>query len=143
VGSTITGKEAARKVPVFHPRAAELCNLFDDSLLRWCRKTLSGDPQALAEACQAIQDVPHDWLVKAAVTRCGKTIGSPRSVPAICKEIHHNWSRGKALPEAHRIVSAAEIDAIVAKERAELAAQRRQYALDTRERMRRERERNR
>lgn len=105
-----TGGQSSRKTrasqstgtsPVQHPRAAELSSLFDPFLLRFCGKSLSGDSVALLAACEAIGDVDHDFLVKVVVERAARPINSPRAAVAICKEIAHNWQKGKNLsPES-------------------------------------------
>lgn len=87
------GENAAVK----HPRAEELSSLFDPLIHRWCGKTLSGDSQALLQACIAIGDTPHDVLVKAGVGRGSRTL-TPLHVVAVCREIEHNWRKGGELP---------------------------------------------
>ena len=82
---------------VRHPRAEELSSLFDPLIHRWCGKTLSGDPQALLQACIAIGETPHDVLVKAGVERGSRTL-TPLHVMAVCREIEHNWRKGGELP---------------------------------------------
>lgn len=92
------GTQSNGKSPVQHPRATELSSLFDPFLLKSCGKSLSGDSVALLAACEAIQDVDHDFLVKVVVDRAARPISSPRAAVAICKEIAHNWKRAKDLP---------------------------------------------
>lgn len=87
-----TKDEVAR---VNHPRAEELSSLFDPLIHRWCGKTLSGDPQALLQACNAIGATPHDVLVKAGVERARKQL-TPLHTVSLCREIAHNWEKGKA-----------------------------------------------
>ena len=76
---------------VNHPRAKELCSLFDDLLMHSCRKTLSGDPVALLACCEAVGTVPHDELVHAVMVRSRRKISTPLSCAAILREIRHNW----------------------------------------------------
>ena len=96
-----TGKgETKAKEPANYPRAGELSSLFDPFLLRSCKKTLSGDRQALYAACQAIADTPHAFLVEAVQERAARSISSPRVVAVICKEITHNWRQSKDMPAA-------------------------------------------
>lgn len=102
---TVRGKQTkgerrseSENVSQLHPRAAELCSLFDPLILKWCGKTLSGDSQALLKACSAIGDTPGDVLVSELMKeRAGREI-KPLHVAAICKEIEHNWRAGGTLP---------------------------------------------
>ncbi len=91
--SSEKGARNQSSAPPVHPRAEELSNLFDVPLLKSCRKSLSGDPVALLAACQAIQDVDHDFLVKCVVERAARPISSPSVAKAICKEIAENWKK--------------------------------------------------
>jgi hypothetical protein len=111
-----------------HPRASELCELFDPLILRWCGKTLSGDRQALLKACNAIGDTPHDVLVHDVVERSERTL-KPAHAESICKEIEHNWQRSKTLPPQKKLPTREEIDAIIAREQKELAEARRKRRL--------------
>jgi hypothetical protein len=111
------GRQSNGTSPVQHPRAAELCSLFDSFLLKSCGKSLSGDSVALLAACEAIQDVDHDFLVKVVVERASRPISSPRAAVAICKEVAHNWKKAKGLPPERKLPTREEIDAIVAQER--------------------------
>jgi hypothetical protein len=118
---------------VSHPRADELSSLFDPFLLKSCGKSLSGDPAMLLAACEAIQAVPHDYLVKCVVDRASRPISGGKAVVAICKEIAGNWGKVKDLPPGKRSLTDDDLKAMVAKDREiriakerELAAQRRQ-----------------
>ena len=83
----------SENVSQLHPRAAELCKLFDPLILKWCGKSLSGDCQALLKACSAIGDTPGEVLVSELMKeRAGREI-KPLHVVSICKEIAHNWKR--------------------------------------------------
>jgi hypothetical protein len=99
--SQTDGKEAngnrrsKGEVALKHPRADELSSLFDPLIHRWSGRTLSGDHQALLQACIAIGETPHDVLVKAGVERGRKTL-TPLHCISLCKEISHNWQKGKA-----------------------------------------------
>ena len=111
---------------VNHPRAEELSSLFDPLIHRWCGKTLSGDPQALLQACNAIGETPHDVLVKAGVERGSRTL-TPLHVLALCKEIEHNWRRGGELPVS-KDMTREEMDAMVARDRAARLAKQREIS---------------
>lgn len=113
-----TESETAR---VCHPRADELAELFDPLIFRWCKKTLSGDPLAHRKACVAIGDTPHDELVRAAVERGGRTL-TPLHVPAVCKEIAHNWQKGKGLPQQKKLPTSEEIQEMIRRDKEALAA---------------------
>ena len=103
-----------------------MAKLFDPLILPYCRKTLSGDPQALLQSCEAIGDTPHDYLVQAAVERGARPINRPKSVVAICKEIEHNWRAGTSieLPVPRKLPTMEEINAIIEQEDRELKAKR-------------------
>lgn len=120
-----TESETAR---VCHPRADELSSLFDPFLLKSCGKSLSGDLLMLQQACEAIQEVPHDYLVKCVVDRAARPISGPRAAMLICKEISHNWKRAKDLPPAQRDLTAEDIAAMVDRDRKALAEKRRKLA---------------
>jgi hypothetical protein len=86
-------------------RGEELAKLFDPLLLKSCGRTLSGDTKYFVLACEAIGQVPHDELVKAAIERANRPL-KPHQIPAICKQISHDWQemqkieREKAQAEA-------------------------------------------
>ncbi len=120
--------EGENVTKLLHPRASELCELFDPLILRWCGKTLSGDKSALLRACKAIGDTPHDVLVHDVVERSERTI-KPAHAESICKEIEHNWRRSKTLPPQKKLPTREEIDAIIAREQKELAEARRKRRL--------------
>ena len=96
---------------VDHPRAAELINLFDPILSAGHVALISGDLSSLSSACSAIQDCDHNYLVKFAVQRAARKIGSPRSVVAICSEALASWKSSKVLDRAGvKLPTRAEID---------------------------------
>ena len=116
-------RNEGENVSQLHPRAAELCKLFDPLILKWCGKTLSGDSQALLKACSAIGDTPGDVLVSELMKeRAGREI-KPLHVAAICKEIEHNWKAGKGLPRK-KDLTREDIDAMIAAERKALREKR-------------------
>jgi hypothetical protein len=87
----------------------------------------------LLAACEAIQAVPHDYLVKCVVDRASRPISGGKAVVAICKEIAGNWGKVKDLPHDKPSLTDDDLKAMVAKDREarlakerELAAQRRQ-----------------
>jgi hypothetical protein len=105
---------------VDHPRAAELIKIFDPLLAAGHVALLSSDLSSLSSACSAIQDCDHNYLVKFAMQRAARKIGSPRSVVAICTEALQSCQASLTAP-AHSDVSeetAAMIRDIAAKERA-------------------------
>jgi hypothetical protein len=108
----------------YHPRSKELADLFDPFLLKSCGKSLSGDHTALLAACEAIQDTDHDFVVKCVVDRAARPISGPRAAVAICLEIAHNWHRRKNMPPEDRLPTREEINAMIEKERADLAAKK-------------------
>ena len=133
--SSQKGRGAQSKIgtsPVQHPRAGELSELLDPFLLRFCQKSLSGDPTCLQSACEAIEDVPHDWLVKAVVERAARPINSPRTAVLILREITHNWRKTKDLPSGKRDLTAQEIKAMVDEDKRILAEKRKAIAEETR-----------
>ena len=78
----------SENVSQLHPRAAELCKLFDPLILKWCGKSLSGDSQALLKACSAIGDTPGEVLVSELMKeRAGREI----------KPLHVVWPSAKRL----------------------------------------------
>jgi hypothetical protein len=106
-----------------HPRADELEKLFDPLVMRWCGKAVSNHPATVDLACNAIAEVPHDYLVKLAVDRASREIKSPKHVVMICRDIKRDWEKWKGLPADQRKVprkvpTREEIDALIAKERA-------------------------
>jgi len=86
-----------------HPRSEELSALFDPLLLRSCHKSLSADRVALSEACEAVGQCDHDWLVKFVIDRFERPVKSPRHAKLICREARENWEKVKDLPAAQRI----------------------------------------
>jgi len=133
--SSQKGRGAQSKIgtsPVQHPRAGELSELLDPFLLRSCQKSLSGDLACLQSACDAIEDVPHDWLVKAVVERAARPINSPRTAVLILREITHNWRKTKDLPPGKRDLTAQEIKAMVDEDKRILAEKRKAIAEETR-----------
>ena len=111
---------------VDHPRAAELIKIFDPLLAAGHVALLSSDLSSLSSACSAIQDCDHNYLVKFAVQRAARKIGSPRSVVAICTEAAASERASKVLDGAGlQVASKAEIDALIAKERAERLGKKR------------------
>lgn len=84
--------------PVEHPRAVELCELFDPLLLHSCHKSLSADPVALAEACKAVGSTDHDFLVKWVIERFERPVKAPKHCKAILLECRVNWEKVKDLP---------------------------------------------
>lgn len=110
-----------------HPRAQELSSLFDPLIHRWCGKTLSGDPQALLQACNAIGDTPSEVLVHDAVQRAARTL-TPLHTISLCKEIAHNWQKSKGMPVQKKLPTREEIDAMIEREKVELDAKRKRRA---------------
>ena len=106
---------------VEHPRAPELCALFDPLLLKSCHKSLSEDPAMLLAACEAIGKADHDFLVKAVIDRSARELKLSH-VKALCKEIAANWERVKHLPPAKRLPSREEIDEMIRQDKEKLAA---------------------
>jgi len=91
------GRRTTTQVEVQHPRAEELSSLFDPLLLKSCGKSLSGDPQMLLAACEAIAEVPHDYLVKCVIDRAERPL-KVSHVKALCKEVAYNFEAGKKIP---------------------------------------------
>lgn len=120
-------RSKSENATISHPRAEELSSLFDPLLLKWCGKTLSGDSSVLLKACEAVGQADHDFLVKAVIERASRTL-TPLHVPSVCKEIAHNWERAKNLPPDKKLPTRAEIDAMIAQERAERMAKKRRSA---------------
>jgi hypothetical protein len=87
-----TKGETDRKYECDHPRAEELSTLFDDFLVRWSGKTLSGSLNVLVQACEAIGDVPHDVVVKMVVERAGRRLEVSHIVP-LCRQIAHDFKK--------------------------------------------------
>lgn len=77
-----------------HPRAEELCAIFDPHL----KRALSGDITALQSACEAIGDTSHDFLVAWVDERSSREISGPKAVIAICIEAAHNFRQNKSVP---------------------------------------------
>jgi hypothetical protein len=98
-------------VTVDHPRAAELIKIFDPLLAAGHVALLSSDLSSLSSACSAIQDCDHNYLVKFAMLRAARKIGSPRSVVAICTEALASWKASGVLDGAGlKVPTRAEID---------------------------------
>jgi hypothetical protein len=89
--------------PPSHPRADEICNLFDPILLKSQSRLLSADPKALSEACQAVGSTDHDFLVHFVMTRAARPINSPSHVKHIVAEAARNWEKVRNLPVGQRI----------------------------------------
>lgn len=87
----------SRPSPV-HPRGEELAKLFDPLIFQHCKKTLSGDPVALVQSCDLIGETPYQFVEAAAKERASRKL-LPSHVPALCREIEHNWRMGKGMPE--------------------------------------------
>lgn len=87
-----------------HPRAVEICSLFDPLLAKWQTRLLSLDPVALKSACDAIGDTPGNYLIeflnKGKSPRAAREIKSPAHVAAICKEAKGNWQKHGTIPVA-------------------------------------------
>jgi hypothetical protein len=115
---------------VDHQRAGELILLFDPILGESGSVLLAMDAPALKAACAAVGDCDHNYLVHFAMQRAGRgPIRKPQFVEAVCREALHSWKASKMLdnaglkkkdPEYKR----SEIDAMIEKEREELAAKR-------------------
>jgi hypothetical protein len=113
---------------VEHPRAAEVCGLFDPFLVKNRRRTLSGDGVCLEAACEAIADVPNDFLVKYVIDRAARPISGPRAALAICRDAAHDYQISKNPPPEKKkpgTLTQEDIDALIAAERAAAAAKRR------------------
>jgi hypothetical protein len=95
-GESDKRKESETQPP--HPRAAEVCALFDPFLLRSCRRTLANDLPALSKACAEIGDIPKDWLVQGVIQRAARPINSPLHCAGIVKGIRLDWERSGKLP---------------------------------------------
>jgi predicted ArsR family transcriptional regulator len=108
----------ARRTQGEHPRAEELSALFDPLLLRSCGKSLSADPVALQSACEAAGAVDHDFLVKWVVDRFERPVKAPKHCKAILQECRENWEKMKDLPPIRKLPTMADIDAMIAQERA-------------------------
>jgi hypothetical protein len=117
---------------VEHPRAAEVERLFDELLMRGSGgrsgRSLSGDVVCFQQACEALGDVDHDYLVKYVVNRAQREISSPKAAVGICRDAARDWLKAKDLPPAKRNprnVTREDMDAIIAEERAREAKRRR------------------
>lgn len=87
-----------------HPRAVEVEKLFDELLLRGSGgRSLSGDAICFQQACEALGDVDHDYLVKYVIERASREIKSPKAAVAICRDVARDWQKVKNLPAAQRI----------------------------------------
>ena len=100
-----------------HPRAQELCAIFDPLLWKSSHKTLSGDISCLQSACEAIGDTPHEILEKFVVGRSSRAISGGPAVVAICKEVGANARRAVSLPVEKKLPTHEELDAMVARDR--------------------------
>jgi hypothetical protein len=111
-------------VEIDHPRAAELAAIFDPLIFGHCKQTLSGDTRFHQQACEAIGDTPHDDIVKAAVDRAARML-RPSHVPSLCQQIRHDWEAGKKMPAGKKPPTREEIEAIIEREKQELAEAKR------------------
>jgi hypothetical protein len=121
-----TGTRHARRVE--HPRAAEVCGLFDPFLVKNRKPSLSGDTVCLDAACEAIADVPNEFLVKYVIDRASRPISGPRAALGICRDAAHDYEISKNPPVAKRDprnVTQADIDRWTAEDRLRIAAGRR------------------
>lgn len=123
---TATKLKAAR-ILASHPRAAELSALFDAPIYQSCKKTLSGDPVALKKACQAVGDLPHEYLVEFLEGRAERRI-LPMHVPSICLEALHCWQKSKDLPAPRKKLTREEIDEMVRRDKDARLARKRELA---------------
>jgi len=85
---------------VNHPRAGELCQLFDPFLSKQAVGLLTMDESSLVKACEAVQDVDHDYLVKFVVQRAAAPIKSSKHVPSIVADCYQAWKANKVLDGA-------------------------------------------
>lgn len=96
-GSTNPPTKAA-----IHPRAEEICKLFDPLLQKSGSRLLSPDSAALNAACVELGSVPNAFLwhhVMSEGGRGSRPISSPRAVVSILKECRENFERtGGNLP---------------------------------------------
>lgn len=87
-----------------HPRAVELCEVFDPLLAKWQSRLLCMDPVALKAACEAIADTDPNFLIeflnKGSSPRASREIKSPKHVAAICQEARKTWKKHGTLPKA-------------------------------------------
>jgi hypothetical protein len=109
---------------VTHPRAEELAKVFDPLCYRHCERTLSAESKYFDSACSNIGDTPHDFLVKAAIARGARRL-EPHHVPALCSQIQKDWKASDTLHGPTKLPTRAEIDAMIERERRELAEKRR------------------
>jgi hypothetical protein len=91
------GKMRTAEVVAAHSRAGELSAIFDPVLYSHCKKTLSGVPAILKQACEAIKDTPHDFLVDALEERAERKL-LPNHVVSLLLEIRHNYLKSKDMP---------------------------------------------
>ena len=116
---------------ILHPRAAELVKLFDPILAKSAARLLSGDPKSLQAACEAVQECPHDFLVKHAIDRAAREVKSPLHVQDICRDALRDWKTSMVLDGAglrlksEEVASAEEVAELIAKERAARLARKR------------------
>ena len=123
ISPSVHSGSAKRNKGESHPRAAEISSLFDDLLLKWCGKSLSGSPNVLLDACAAIADTPHDVVVHAVIERSERELKLTHVVP-LCRQIAHDWLKSKDLPKKKPLPTRQEINAMIERENAELAAKR-------------------
>lgn len=88
IGNTPTKSPQMR----VHERAEEISGLFDGPILKWSGKSLSNDPKILAAACDALESVPHDFLVRQIADRASRQLKLSH-VDAFCKEVAANWRK--------------------------------------------------
>lgn len=112
-----------------HPRADEVERLFDELLIRGSGgRSLSGDAVCFQQACEALGDVDHDYLVKYVMVRAKREISSPKAAVGICRDAARDWQKSKNLSPAKKDpcnLTREDIDALIAKEEADAAQKRR------------------
>jgi hypothetical protein len=87
------GVEGKEKEPTpEHPRAAELCALFDP-YLKLSKQFLSTDPASLSAACAELGDLSHEDLAAAVQRRAKTPINSPKHCAAIVRDAKLNRDR--------------------------------------------------
>lgn len=77
-----------------HPRAGEICKLFEPLLRKSGARLLSPDQAALNAACAELGDVPAEFLAQFILGPKGRgqrPIAYPRAVAAIIRECRENW----------------------------------------------------
>jgi hypothetical protein len=108
---------------VDHPRAAELCEVFDPILSEQAVGLLVMDPVSLQKACEAVGDMDPAYLKKFAGNRGNVKIKTAKHVPLICADAYQAWKASKVLNSAGAVTK-EQIDELIAQERAELAKKR-------------------